>query len=147
MSYGQLRAHFQQKIIAVLYLSEIWVMKDDHQRNPNNSENDHVDLYKMYNYYKGNLCNRKEIMLLGDLLLTFGITTTSPPGALAYNQSRKRNNEVQGFLTLLWAPLVLCWRLYRKSMIMFQLRLFVSFCIMERLSEIFNITDNFYKLK
>ena len=82
MSYGQLRAHFQQKIIAVLYLSEIWVMKDDHQRNPNNSESDHGDLDlfkgKMYNYYKGNLCNRKEIMLLGDLLLTFGITTTSP---------------------------------------------------------------------
>ena len=102
---------------------------------------------KMYNYYKGNLCNRKEIMLLGDLLLTFGITTTSPPGALAYNPRRKRNDEVQGFLALLWAPLVLCWRLYRKSMIMFQLRLFVSFCIMERLSEIFNNTDNFYKLK
>ena len=79
-------------------------------------------------------------MLLGDLLLIFGITTTSPPG-------RKRNNEVQGFLALLWAPLVLCWRLYRKSMIMFQLRLFVSFCIMGKLSEIFNNTDNFYKLK
>ena len=139
--------NWTQKIIAVLYLSEIWVMKDDHQRNPNNSENDHIDLYKMYNYYKGNLCNRKEIMLLGDLLLTFGITTTSPPGALAYNPRRKRNDEVQGFLALLWAPLVLCWRLYRKSMIMFQLRLFVSCWIMERLSEIFNNTDNFYKLK
>ena len=65
--------NWTQKIIAVLYLSEIWVMKDDHQRNPNNSESDHVDLDlfkgKMYNYYKGNLCNRKEIMLLGDLLL------------------------------------------------------------------------------
>ena len=143
--------NWTQKIIAVLYLSEIWVMKDDHQRNPNNSESDQVDLDlfkgKMYNYYKGNLCNRKEIMLLGDLLLTFGITTTSPPGALAYNPRRKRNNEVQGFLALLWAPLVLCWRLYRKSMIMFQLRLFVSFCIIEKLLEIFNNTDNFYKLK
>ena len=51
--------NWTQKIIAVLYLSEIWVMKDDHQRNPNNSESDHVDLDLFFQGQNVQLLQRK----------------------------------------------------------------------------------------
>ena len=70
--------NWTQKIIAVLYLSEIWVMKDDHQRNPNYISLKEIMQIQIYSMVKCTIItketyvDRKEIMLLGDLLLIFG---------------------------------------------------------------------------